>query len=66
MPMLAIFRPRVQTPVSPGLRSAVDPQRAERADQGGLELPQIPVQVLPVLPQIDDRVAHQLARGRGR
>ena len=62
MPMLAILRPAVHTPVSPGCRSAAEPERAQRGDERRLELAQVPVQVLPVLPEVEDRVADELAR----
>ena len=60
--MLAILRPRVHTPVSPGERSAGDAQRGQRGDEPGLELAQVPVEIFPVLAQVEDRISHELAR----
>ena len=59
--MLAIFRPPVHTPVSPGFGPASIPSRPRAPIEPRLQPAQIPVQVLPVLPEIDDGVAHQLA-----
>src|SRR5215213_1147233 len=39
-----------------------EPELRDRVDQRALHLPQIPVQVLAVSLEIDDRVAHELAR----
>ena len=47
--------------MKPALRSACDPERAERVDERLLDLSQIPVQVALVALEIDDRIADELS-----
>ena len=47
---------------SPALRSPAMPSGAMRADERLLDLPQIPVQILLVALEVDDRIADELSR----
>ena len=62
MPMLAILRPARPHAGEARVPLGGDAERGQRVDQRRLELAQVPVQVLPVLAQVEDRIADQLAR----
>ena len=49
-----------------GVPLAGNAEVAERVDQRLLDLPQIPVQILLVALEVDDRIADELARARER
>ena len=59
-PMAAILPPGVQTPVMPSARSPARPNPATTSDQHLLEVAQVPVQILAVGLQVQDRVADEL------
>ena len=48
-------------PVSPSIRVASTPNGAERADQRLLEVAAVALHVLAVAPEVEDRVADELA-----
>ena len=61
IPMLAILRPAVHTPVRPGFRSASMPSRPSAWIRTSSRLAEVPVEIRPMVPQIEDRIADQLA-----
>ena len=63
-PIDAIFRggDSSQTPVSPSIRVASSPNAASGADQRLLEVAAVPLHVLAVALQVEDRVADELPR----
>ena len=63
IPMLAIFRPSVQTPVRPGIPFRRDADRVEPADQDLFELAQIPVEIPAPSAEIENRISHELPGG---
>ena len=55
-----------QTPVRPSMRRRLERERGERSDQRLFEVAAVLAHVLPVARQVEDRVADELARARGR
>ena len=53
----------IQTPVSPSIVRRLELEGGEGLDDRALEIPDVPLHVLPVPRQVEDRVADELAGG---